>query len=178
MTIDERHGRQLAAKPTGHAWLGARLLRRAPKSKPPHSLPLYPMVPCAQGDRRQREGRRVGEDCGGGARHPRGGMAELLGPDGGTPIASPTIPREPQAGDLGEEVGGSSTVGWGLGLQEEDKYYKMPESHEPDATVAGSTKRLASGCYQLKVGHCHNGQYLHWAKVRPTAQRWWCHWPP
>jgi hypothetical protein len=40
--------------------------------------------------------------------------------------------------------------------------------------VAGSTKRLASRFYQLKTGHCRTGQYLHWAKVRPTAQCWWC----
>jgi len=54
------------------------------------------------------------------------------------------------------------------------KKYRMPESHRPDATVAGSTRRLASRYYQLKAGHCRTGQYLHWAKVRPTAQCWWC----
>ena len=53
----------------------------------------------------------------------------------------------------------------------------MPESHKPDGTVAGSSKRLASRYYQLKVGHCRTGEYLHRAKVRPTAQCWWCQCP-
>jgi len=57
------------------------------------------------------------------------------------------------------------------------KKYKMPESQRPDGTVAGSTKRLASRFYQLKTGHCRTGQYLHWAKARPTAQCWWCRCP-
>ena len=26
-------------------------------------------------------------------------------------------------------------------------------------------------------GHAHTGQYLHWAKVRSTAQCWWCQCP-
>jgi len=52
--------------------------------------------------------------------------------------------------------------------------YKMLDSHKPDGTVAESTKRLASRYYQLKAGHCRTGQYLHWAKVRPNAQCWWC----
>jgi len=43
--------------------------------------------------------------------------------------------------------------------------------------VAGSTKRLASRYYQLKTGHARAGQYIHWAKVRPTAQCWWCQCP-
>jgi len=43
--------------------------------------------------------------------------------------------------------------------------------------VAGSTKRLASRYYQLKTGHARTGQYLHWAKVRPTTQCWWCRCP-
>ena len=55
--------------------------------------------------------------------------------------------------------------------------YSMPKSLRPDATVAGSTKRLASRAYQLKSGHARTGQYLHWAKVRPTAQCWWCQCP-
>jgi len=53
----------------------------------------------------------------------------------------------------------------------------MPDSHKPDDTVAESTERLASRCYQLKTGHARTGQYLHWAKARPTAQRWWCQCP-
>ena len=31
--------------------------------------------------------------------------------------------------------------------------------------------------YQLKTGHAHIGQYLHCAKVNPTAQCWWCQGP-
>jgi len=57
------------------------------------------------------------------------------------------------------------------------KKYRMLASQRPDATVAGSTKRLASRCYQLKTGHARTGQYLHWAKVRPTAECWWCQSP-
>jgi len=48
------------------------------------------------------------------------------------------------------------------------KKYKMPESQRPDGTVAGSTKRLAARFYQLKMGHCLTGEYLHWTKSRPT----------
>jgi len=43
--------------------------------------------------------------------------------------------------------------------------------------IADSTKRLASRFYQLKTGHARTGQYLHWAKARPTAQCWWYHCP-
>jgi len=57
------------------------------------------------------------------------------------------------------------------------KKYKMPEGHKLDGTIAESTKRLASRYYQLKTGHTRTGQYLHWAKVRPTAQWWWCQCP-
>jgi len=52
--------------------------------------------------------------------------------------------------------------------------YRMPNSQQPDGAVAGSTKRLASGFYQLKTGHCLTGQYLHWTKNRATPQCWWC----
>jgi len=47
----------------------------------------------------------------------------------------------------------------------------------PNGTVADYTKRLASRFYQLKTGHAQTGQYLHWAKVRPDAQCWWCKCP-
>jgi len=50
----------------------------------------------------------------------------------------------------------------------------MPKGQKPDGTVAGSTKRLTSWFYQIKMGHCLSGQYLHWTKNRPTPQRWWC----
>jgi len=59
-----------------------------------------------------------------------------------------------------------------VGARISRKKYKMPESHKPDGTVAKSTKRLASRYCQLKTGHARTGQYLNWAKVRPTAQCW------
>ena len=62
---------------------------------------------------------------------------------------------------------------WAGGRTSKTKY-KMPKCQRPDSTVAASTKRLASRFYQLKTAHCRTGQYLHWAKARPTAQCWWC----
>ena len=61
------------------------------------------------------------EVAGKGARHPWGGMAELQlqRPVGSACDAPPAIPREPQAGDLREEVGRSAPVGWRPDLQEE-----------------------------------------------------------
>ena len=55
--------------------------------------------------------------------------------------------------------------------------YRMPKYQKPDGAMADSTKRLASRYYQLKTGHPRTGQYLHWAKVRPDAQCWWCKCP-
>jgi hypothetical protein len=51
--------------------------------------------------------------------------------------------------------------------------YRMPKSQRPDGAVVGSTKRRASRFYQVKIGHCLTGQYLHWTN-RPTLQCWWC----
>ena len=62
---------------------------------------------------------------------------------------------------------------WAGGRSSRAKY-EMPESHKWEGAVAGSTKRLASRYYQLKAGYCRIGHYFHWAKVRPTAQCWWC----
>jgi len=81
-------------------------------------------------NRRQREGRRVGEDCSRGARHPRGGMAELLRSDGSAGDTPPTIARQPQAGDLGEEVGGGAPVGWRSDPQDEIPDVKKPEARQ------------------------------------------------
>jgi hypothetical protein len=50
----------------------------------------------------------------------------------------------------------------------------MPREQQPDRTVAGSTKRLASRVYQLKTSHCLTGQYLERTKNQPTAKCWWC----
>jgi len=65
---------------------------------------------------------------------------------------------------------------WAGGRTSKTKY-RMPKTQRPDGTVSGSPKRLASRFYQLKTGRARIGQYLHWAKVRPTAQRWWCQGP-
>ena len=60
-------------------------------------------------------------------------MVELLRSDGGTGDAPPTILRQPQAGDLGEEVGGSVPVGWRPDLQGE-----VPDAENPEARRHGS----------------------------------------
>jgi len=104
-----------------------------------------------------------------------GGMAELFGLDGGTPSAALTAPCKPQAGDFGEKKWVEARR-WAGGRASRKKY-KMPESRKPEGTIAESTKRLASRYYQLKTGHARIGQYLHWAKIRPTAQCWWCQCP-
>jgi len=68
--------------------------------------------------------------------------------------AAPTIPRQPQEGDHGEEVGGGAPVGWRLDLEDEVPHAKKPEVR---GAVAGSAKRLASRYYQLKTGHARTG---------------------
>jgi len=65
---------------------------------------------------------------------------------------------------------------WAGGRTSKTKY-RIPKSQKPDGVVASSTKRLASRYYQLKTGHARTGQYLHWAKVRPDTQCWWCKCP-
>jgi len=62
---------------------------------------------------------------------------------------------------------------WAGGQTSKNKY-KIPKSQRPDGTVAGSTKRLTLRFYQLKMGHCLTGEYLHWTKSRSTPQCWWC----
>ena len=62
---------------------------------------------------------------------------------------------------------------WAAGRTSKTKYH-MPESQKPDGAVAGSTKRLASRFYQIRMGHCLTGQYLHWMKSGATPQCWWC----
>ena len=58
------------------------------------------------------------------------------------------------------------------------KKYRLPDCHKPDGTVSGSMKRLSSRYYQLKAGHSHTGENFHWAKIRLTAQCWWCNGTP
>jgi len=60
-------------------------------------------------------------------------------------------------------------AGWVTGRK-----YKLPTKQQPDGTVAGSSKRLASRFYQLKTGHYLIGQYLKWTGNQPTAKCWWC----
>jgi len=98
-------------------------------------------------------------------------VAELPSTNGGAGGAPATIPRQPQAGDLREEVGEARQ--WAGGRTSRKKY-RMPDSQKPDGAVANSTKRLASRFYQLKTGHCLTGQYLNWTKTRTTLQCWWC----
>jgi len=52
--------------------------------------------------------------------------------------------------------------------------YRLPKSQEPDGTVDGSTKRLASRFYQIKTGQCLTGQYLNLTTSQPTPRCWWC----
>jgi len=66
------------------------------------------VVSGTQGSRRQRKGRRMGKDCGRGARRPRGGMDELPVPGRGAP------------------------VGWGPDLQNE-----VQDAEEPEARWRG-----------------------------------------
>jgi len=61
----------------------------------------------------------VGRARGRGARRSRGGMAGIFGPDGGAVDAASQITREHQAGDLREEVGRGTELGWRPDLQDE-----------------------------------------------------------
>jgi len=97
--------------------------------------------------------------------------------DGRSEVRAVPLPRS--LANLKREISEKKWVEarqWAGGRTAKAKY-KMPESQKPDGMVAGSTKKLASRVYQLKTGHCRTGQYLHWAKARPTAQCWWCQCP-
>jgi len=88
------------------------------------------------------------------------------GPGRGTRDTAPKIPRTPQAGC------GGAPLGWRPDFQVEIE--DAGGGQKSDGTAAGRTKRLASRFYQIKTGHCLTGEYLHWAKDRPTPQCWWC----
>jgi len=96
----------------------------------------------------------VSGNCRGGARHPRGGLAGLFGPDGGMCTASPTISCQPQAGDLREEVGGSAPVGWMPDLQGE---VRNAEKLNAGRLGGRERQRLASRFYQLKQDTAYPG---------------------
>ena len=70
----------------------------------------------------------MGKDCSRGAEHPWGGMAKLLRPNGSAGGTSPTNPRQPQAGNLGEEVGVGTSVGRRSDLEDEVPHAEEPET--------------------------------------------------
>jgi len=82
-------------------------------------------------------------------------MAEFLGQDGSADDASPTFPRQPQAGDLREEVGRSAPVGWGPDLQEE-----VPHAGEPEAGQRGGQQNQEA---RLSVLPAQDGALPDWA---------------
>ena len=118
------------------------------------------------GNEKAMNGRRLQQ----GSQTPGGRMAKLPGQDGCMGGAPPTISRQLQAGNLGEEL--AEARQWAGGRTSKKKY-RLPESQRPDGAVAGSSKRLASRFYQIKTGHCLTGQYLNCTKSRPTPQCWW-----
>jgi len=99
-------------------------------------------------------------------------MTGILGPGRGTFDAASPIAREYQ-----EEIKEKKWADARIGQEGPPRRNAIPKSQRPDGTVAGSTKKLASKFYQLKTGHARTGQSLHWAKVCPTAQCWWCKGP-
>jgi len=93
------------------------------------SAPLKRKVPV------QREGRRQGHVFyyRGEGKHPHRRMAELLRMDRSATDTPPMIPGQPQVGDLAEEVGGGTPVGWRADLLDE-----VPDSEELEAGPHGS----------------------------------------
>ena len=86
----------------------------------------------------------MGEDCGGGARRPRGGMAELLGPERG--VEARAVPRPRSLADLKRGISEKKWVEarqW-AGVRTSKTKYRVPKSQRPGGTAAGSTERLAS----------------------------------
>jgi len=102
---------------------------------------------------------------------------EWLSSSGRTEVRAAPLPRS--LANLKREISEKKWAEarqWAGGRTSKTKY-RMPKRQKPDGAVAGSTKRLASRYYQLKTGHARTGQCLHWAKVRPDAQGWWCKCP-
>jgi len=70
----------------------------------------------------------MGKDRGRGAGYLRGRVAELPSVNGGTGGAPAMVPCQHQAGDLREEVGRGTPVGWGPNLQKEVLHAKQPKA--------------------------------------------------
>jgi hypothetical protein len=81
--------------------------------------------------------------------------------------ATPTIPRPPEARDLGEEVDRSTAMGCEPITA---RKYKIQRKQYPDRTIASSDKRTASRFDQLKTGRALTGQYLEWTKNCPDPK--------
>ena len=117
-----------------------------------------PVVPCAQGHSRKREGGPVGETRGRGARHKWSGVAGLLG---SSEAREMTLPRS--LAHLKREITEKKCEEarkW-AGSRTSGQKYRTPKSRRPDGKIAGSTKRLASRACQLKSRHARTRQYLH-----------------
>jgi hypothetical protein len=68
--------------------------------------------------------------------------------------ANSSLPRTPQEAISGKKWAEGRR--W-AGGRTSAKKYKMPREQRPDETVAGSSKRLASRFYQIKMGHSLTG---------------------
>jgi len=69
---------------------------------------------------------------------------------------------------------GSMTMGWGPGLQTEVQGAGKPQAGRHDCWEYQEARFKALPAEDRALP---TGQYLHWAKVRPTAQCWWCQCP-
>jgi len=93
----------------------------------------------------------MGEDSGGGARHPR---VECLSYSDRAGARAMPLPRS--LANIKREISEKKWAEarqWAGGRASKTKY-RIPKSQKPDGVVAGSTKRLASRFYQIKTGHC------------------------
>ena len=130
-----------------------------------------PVVPGAQESPREREGQRMGQTRGRGARHL---WVEWLSYTDRPGARAMPLPRS--LAHLKREI---TEKKWAearqwAGGRTSKKKHKMPKSQRPDGAVASSSKRLASRFCQLKTGHCLSGQSLQRTKNRPPAQCWRC----
>jgi len=102
----------------------------------------------------------------------RGEMAELFRPDGGTPHAASAT----STGRFRRRSGWKRDNGLEAGLPRRNtKCRKATIRTARSLRAPRGSPRGAN--YQLKTGHARTGQYLRWARVRPTVQCWWCQCP-